>query len=42
MSNIKVSDEVWERLNTLKKRGESFEDVIKRILDDFKAIEEES
>jgi len=29
-TTIQISDELWEKLNKLKKKGESFEDVILR------------
>jgi predicted CopG family antitoxin len=33
-TNIRVSDETWRELNQLKQPGESFEDVIVRILEE--------
>lgn len=32
-TTIWVSDELWEELNRRKKRGDSFQDVILRLLD---------
>lgn len=29
---IQISDELWELLNKKKKRGESFDDVLRRML----------
>jgi len=31
---IRVSDENWKELNTMKEPGESFDDVISRLLDE--------
>ena len=31
-TTIQVSDEIWEELNKRKKRGETFEEVLKRLL----------
>ena len=37
MTNIQTSDEVWHKLNKMKsKPGESFDEVIKRVLDELK------
>ncbi len=33
---IQISDEVWEYLNKKKKRGETFNEVLKRNLTKFK------
>lgn len=33
-TNIQVSDENWTRLNAKKRPGESFNDVITKLLDD--------
>lgn len=33
-TNIRVSDETWRELNQLKDPGESFEDVIVRLLEE--------
>jgi len=32
---IQVSDEVWEKLNKMKKKGESFNDVLVKLVDAF-------
>jgi len=32
-TNIPVSDEVWEELNSRKKRGDTFDDVLRRVLE---------
>ena len=32
MITIRISDKAWEELNKKKKRGETFEDVIDRLL----------
>jgi predicted CopG family antitoxin len=31
-NHIRVTEETWERLNKLKKPGDSFDDVIQRLL----------
>jgi len=31
-TTIKISDEIWEILNKKKKKGETFEDVLKKLL----------
>ena len=32
-TTIQISDEVWEKLNAMKKkRGETFEDILRRLL----------
>ena len=36
-----ISDELWEHLNKLKKRGESFQDVLERELK-FKPVKKEA
>lgn len=33
MTTVAVAEENWERLNRLKRPGESFDDVIGRLLD---------
>jgi predicted CopG family antitoxin len=32
VTTIQVSDDLWENLNKRKKRGETFEDVINRMM----------
>lgn len=32
-TNVRVSNENWKRLNSMKEPGESFDDVIGRLLD---------
>lgn len=39
-TNIRVSDEMWERLNRRKRPGESFNDVLERLLNRLDEIEE--
>lgn len=34
---VKVSDETWQRLNARKEPGDTFEDVIRRMLDETDA-----
>jgi len=34
MAQIQISDKYWEELNSAKKRGDTFEDVIKRDIKD--------
>jgi predicted CopG family antitoxin len=31
-TTIQVSDEVWKELNIRKKKGETFEDIIRKLL----------
>jgi len=31
-TTIQISDEVWEELNKRKKKGETFEDVLRKLL----------
>jgi len=43
--NIKISDETWRRLNVRKRPGDTFEDVVERLLDeapcdDFESTEQ--
>ena len=33
-TTIQIEKEVWERLNARKKHGESFNDVLERLLDE--------
>jgi len=41
-TNIKVSPSTWRRLNSLKRPGDTFDDVLQRVLDesDAESIEE--
>jgi len=32
-TTIQISDELWEELNKRKKKGESFEDVLRKLID---------
>jgi len=36
---ILISEEFWEYLNKQKKRGETFEDILKRLIQDKKSSE---
>jgi predicted CopG family antitoxin len=31
-TTIQISDEVWKELNTRKKKGETFEDILRKLL----------
>lgn len=37
---IQVQDDTWEELNKRKKRGESFDSVIKRALDEIPEVKQ--
>lgn len=39
MTTIRVSDENWGRLNRRKQPGESFDEVIERVLDQYEQQE---
>ena len=34
MHHIRVSEDTWQQLNSKKKPGDSFEDVVTRLLED--------
>lgn len=36
VTKIQISDEVWRELNSMKRRGESFDGVIRRLIDHWK------
>ena len=38
-TTIQIADGVWERLNARKRKGESFNDVVTRLLDETKSQE---
>ncbi|WP_254768267.1 antitoxin VapB family protein [Salinilacihabitans rarus] len=39
-THIRVTEETWKRLNNRKRPGDSFDDVIERLLEDVEANEE--
>jgi len=41
MTTIQIDDETWAMLNKMKKRGESFNDLIGKLIDDKIKREEE-
>lgn len=38
-NHIRVTDDTWQRLNSLKRPGDSFDAVIQRLLDEREADE---
>jgi len=39
-NHIRVTDDTWSRLNSRKRPGDSFDDVIQRLLDEIDEAEE--
>jgi len=39
-NTVRIDDETWEKVNTLKKQGDSFNDVIKKVTEHYHACDE--
>ena len=39
MTNITISEEVWNQLNYLKKLGETYDILLRRLLEDLRAFD---
>ena len=38
VTSIQISDEMWQTLNSMKSRGETFEDIIKGLIENQKEV----
>jgi predicted CopG family antitoxin len=42
MTSMKISKDTWQRLNRRKQPGDSFDDVVQRLLDDVEASDDDN